>query len=426
LERLEIRPLNGPATADGLRVPGSKSITNRALLLAALADGESELHHALFSDDTVYMARALRRLGVAVEEDQKAERFRVAGTGGRLRTSSATLYGGNAGTAVRFLVALACLGEGRIVIDGSERMRQRPITDLVDALRQLGAQIDCPSGCPPVTVEAHGLDGGAASVSGSRSSQYLSALLMVAPYAREDIEVRLSDDLVAKPYVDMTLTLMKQFGVDVAREGYTRFRIAHGQRYRAQSSYDVEADASSAHYFLAAAALTRGRVRVEGVGTDSLQGDARFARILERMGARVTWTAKDVTVEGTSGLAGIDADMGDLSDTALTVAAIAPFAGSAVRVRNVAHLRLQESDRIAAVACELRKLGATVREHDDGWEIEPSLLHGGEVETYDDHRIAMAFSLIGLRVPGIVILDPGCVGKTFPRFFETLERLRGS
>lgn len=423
-ERKVIRPLSAPAAADGIRVPGSKSITNRVLLLAAMAAGESDLRHALFSDDTEYMAAALRLLGVEVHAEAAAARFRVRGLGGRMAPDAATLHAGNAGTAVRFLTAFACLGSGVYVVDGGERMRQRPIGDLVAALRQLGADIDCASGCPPVTIRAAGLDGGRAKVSGARSSQYLSAVLMVAPYARNDVELQVTDDLVARPYIDMTIAVMRQFGVSVERDGYRVFRIAAGQRYRSQPEYDVEADASSAHYFLAAAALTGGRVRIEGVGTTSLQGDARFASVLERMGAAVTWGDQDVTVEGPTQLRGIDVDMGDMSDTALTLAAIAPFASANVRIRNAAHLRIQESDRIAAVATELRKLGGTVTEYDDGWEIEPSALHGGEVDTYEDHRVAMAFAVVGLRVPGVVILDPACVNKTFPTYFETLERLR--
>jgi 3-phosphoshikimate 1-carboxyvinyltransferase len=372
------------------------------------------------------MAEALRSLGVEVVEDQAAAVFRVRGSGGRLGATSATLYAGNAGTAVRFLTALACLNRGECTVDGSERMRQRPIQDLVTALRQLGAEIVCPTGCPPVTVRAAGLRGGLAQLSGSRSSQYLSAVLMVAPYAREDVEIEVVDELVAKPYIDLTIAVMQQFGVAVQRDGYRMFRIAAGQRYQPQAAYDVEADASSAHYFLAAAALTGGRVRVERIGTASLQGDVRFASVLERMGAAVKWSEHDITVEGSPRLSGLDVDMGDISDTAMTLAVLAPFAASPVRIRNVAHLRIQESDRIAAVATELRKLGGGVNEHRDGWEIEPSRLHGGEVETYDDHRIAMAFGVVGLRVPGVVILDPECVRKTFPSYFETLERLRVS
>jgi 3-phosphoshikimate 1-carboxyvinyltransferase len=430
----EIVPLSRPALADGLRVPGSKSITNRVLLLAALAEGETVLRHALFSDDTRHMAAALRALGVAVEASEATGTLRVRGDSRfgppPARTAPAApaieLYTGNAGTAARFLTALACVRSagGPCVIDGSERMRRRPIADLVSALRTLGAAIECPTGCPPVTVREPVPLRGSTRVDGSRSSQYLSALLMIAPYALEDVEIQVTGESIARPYIDMTVAMMGQFGVNLRRDGYRAFRIAAGQRYRPQAEYEIEADASSAHYLLAAAALTAGRVRVEGIGTASLQGDVRFATVLERMGATVTWGEKEIAVQGPARLRGIDVDMGDISDTAMTLAVLAPFATTPVRIRNVAHLRIQESERIAAVANELRKLGGRVIEHDDGWEIEPSTLHGGEVETYDDHRIAMAFALVGLRVPGVVILDPDCVGKTFPGYFETLEKLR--
>ncbi len=420
-EQIEIRPLTEPAHADGLRVPGSKSITNRALLLAALAGGTSELRHALFSDDTKYMAAALRQLDLSVSEDQAAASFVLRGQLGPI-VPMRCLQGGNAGTAVRFLVALGCVIPGSVVVDGNERMRQRPIADLVDALRQLGAHIECPTGCPPVTVRK-GIEGGHAAVNGERSSQYLSALLMVAPYAERGVELEVTGELIAKPYVDMTIAVMRQFGVEVERDGYRQFQVKPG-RYRAPAVYEIEPDASSAHYFLAAAALTRGRVRIDGIGSESLQGDAHFADVLERMGARVTWSADSIAVEGPEQLDGIDVDMGDISDTAMTTAVLAPFARGPVRVRNVAHLRIQESDRIAAVVDELRKLGGDVKAEADGWTIAPSTLHGGAVETYDDHRIAMAFSLIGLRVKGVVIRNPACVTKTFPNYFEFLEKLR--
>ncbi len=418
---LKIAPLRQPPDAC-VRVPGSKSITNRALLLAALAEGESAVRGALFSDDTAVMAESLRRLGVEVRADAAAERFDVRGSGGCLPAPAAELQVGNAGTAARFLVACTCLGHGRFVVDGGERMRQRPISDLLEALAALGAQLSSPSGCPPVTVVADGLPGGRAAVRGGRSSQYLSALLMVAPYARQDVELAVSGELIAKPYVDMTIAVMHQFGVEVERHGYASFRVRCGQRY-AGRDYAVEADASSAHYFLAAAALTGGRVRVEGIGTSSLQGDARFADVLAAMGARVERGAESTTVRGAR-LRGIDVDMNDISDTALTLAVLAPFASGPVRIRGVGHIRQQESERVAAVTAELRKLGANVRERSDGWEIEPSELHGGEVDTYDDHRIAMAFALLGLRVPGVLIRDPDCVAKTFPDFFARLEGLR--
>ncbi|MFI5396558.1 MAG: 3-phosphoshikimate 1-carboxyvinyltransferase [Candidatus Binatia bacterium] len=432
VDSLAIEPLRGAPNTEphSYRVPGSKSITNRALLLAALAAGESTIERALFSDDTHYMSDALRRLGIPVDSDPRetdlfrSEVFHVQGCGGSIPAREARLETGNAGTAARFLVACACLGHGRFIVDGNERMRQRPIGDLLDALRQLGARVSSSTGCPPVTVDADSLPGGTARVKGERSSQYLSALLMVAPYAQHDVELEVVGELIAKPYVDLTLGVMNQFGVTVARDGYQRFHVSHGQCYRAQVHYLVEPDASSAHYLLAAAALTGMLVRVEGLTTASLQGDARFVEVLEQMGATVTRHPNALEVLGPSQLRGIDVDLNAISDTAPTVAVLATFASSASRVRNVAHIRLQESDRIGNVVAELRKLGARIEEHDDGWTIEPSSLHGGEVEPYDDHRLAMAFSLIGLRVPGIVIRNPGCVRKTFPDFFEQLQGLR--
>lgn len=425
VQTIAITPLAAVPPPMRLRAPGSKSLTNRALLVAALAVGETEIEGALFSDDTERMCEALVRLGVEIESLPEQQRFRVRGCGGHFAASEAELFAGNAGTAARFLVAAACLGQGRYVVDGNARMRQRPIGDLVEALRQLGADVQAPSGCPPVHIVANGLPGGTTRVRGGSSSQYLSALLMVAPYARGEVVVELFDGLVARPYIDMTLGVMAQFGVEVERQGYERFRIAGNRTYRAVPRYAVEPDASSAHYFLAAAALTGGEVRIDGIGTQSLQGDAHFADVLERMGASVERGTDFIVVRGSGGLDGIDVDMGDISDTSLTLAVVAPLARGPVRVRNVKHLRLQESERIAVVTTELRKLGADVTEYEDGWEVRPSVLHGGEVETHDDHRIAMAFALLGLRVPGIVIRDPACVRKTFPNYFAELARLRG-
>lgn len=423
-----VQPLTHPAANPGFRVPGSKSITNRALLLAALAEGESTIDRALFSDDTRYMAAALAHLGVAVEtrpvDSCGGETFHVRGAGGRIPVQEATLETGNAGTAARFLVAYACLGRGRFVVDGSERMRQRPIEDLLDALRQLGACVTAPTGCPPVSIDASGLRGGTARVKGERSSQYLSALLMVAPYAECDVEIEVVGELIAKPYIDLTLGVMEQFGVTVQRDDYRHFHVRHGQCYRAQPHYLVEPDASSAHYFLAAAALSGMRAHIEGLTTASLQGDARFVDVLERMGATVCRHPHVLEVHGPPQLRGVDVDLNAISDTAATLAVLATFAATPTRIRNVAHIRHQESDRIRNVTTELRKLGAQITEHADGWTIEPSRLHGGAVEPYEDHRLAMAFALIGLRVPGIEIRNPECVRKTFPDFFVQLDGLR--
>jgi len=419
-----IAPLTAPPDAV-VRVPGSKSISNRVALLAALADGPSELDGILFSDDTRHMATALRALGVAVAADEAAARLTIEGCGGRWPSAAAALDVGNAGTAMRFLVAALCLGHGRFRIDGTARMRERPIQELVDALRPLGGNAICElrSGAPPVLIEAHGLVGGATTLSAARSSQFVSALLQAAPYAAHDVAITLIGPVIAEPYIDMTIAIMAQWGVTVERDGRRVFRVRAGQRYRARR-YAVEPDASSAHYFWAAAALTGGRVRVEGLSRTSLQGDVAFAALLERMGAEVRWEAEAIEVRGRDRLDGVTVDMNAYSDTAPTLAALAPFASGPVRIDNVAHLRLQESDRLHAVASELGRLGARVEERPDGLTIWPSVLRGTALDTYDDHRLAMALALIGLRVPGVVIRDPGCVAKTFPDYFTRLDELR--
>ena len=420
---IAVAPLTVPPDAV-IAVPGSKSISNRVALLAALATGRSTLDGVLFSDDTRHMATALAALGVVVTADEPAARLVIDGCGGRWPARAAELFVGNAGTAMRFLVAALCLGDGTYRVDGTARMRERPIQELLDALAPLGgaAVSERASGAPPVVVRAHGLRGGRTTLDTGRSSQFLSALLQVAPYAAQDVEIALTGALIAEPYVDMTIAVMAQWGVTVARDG-ARFRVRAGQRYRAQA-YAVEPDASSAHYFWAAAALSGGRVRTPGLSRASLQGDVRFAGLLEQMGAEVTWEADAITVRGRGPLGGVTVDMNGFSDTAPTLAALAPFASGPVRIDNVAHLRLQESDRLAAVASELTRLGARVEERPDGLTVWPSALHGAAIETYDDHRIAMAFALVGLRVPGVSITDPGCVAKTFPDYFARLERLR--
>lgn len=418
-----IIPLAAPPDAT-VSVPGSKSLTNRALVLAALAVGTSRLANALFSDDTSVMVESLRRLGFRVEVDPAALTMTVHGRGGVVPEGSAELFAGGAGTAARFLTAVACLGHGRYRIDGIPRMRERPIQDLLDALGMLGASITAPGGCPPVTVEARGLRGGRAVVRGDVSSQFVSALLMAAPYADGDVEVVVEGRLVGAPYVDLTLAVMEAFGVEVERDGLRRFHIRTGQRYRGRE-YAVEPDASSAAYFLAAAAVTGGRVAVPGLSTGSLQADARFADVLEQMGCRVERGPDLIAVQGPGTLRGVDADLGAMSDQTMTLAAIAPFAAGPTRIRGVAHIRHQESDRLAATAAELRRIGQEVEEHDDGLGIDPRPVRSALIQTYEDHRIAMAFAVTGLRAPGIAIADPGCVAKTFPDFFERLEGLRG-
>jgi 3-phosphoshikimate 1-carboxyvinyltransferase len=364
----------------------------------------------------------LRALGIAVEEDADGARFVVDGLGGRFPATAADLDVGASGTAARFLTAALTLGRGRYTLDGVPRMRERPIQPLLDALQQLGADARSlrENGCPPVVVQAAGLAGGTCAVRGDISSQYLSALLMVGPCAAGGLTVGVEGELVSRPFVDLTMAVMRDFGAAV-REEQGRFLVPPG-RYAARD-YAIEPDATAASYFFAAAALTGGRVRVEGLGRDSVQGDLAFVDVLERMGCAVARGERSVTVSGPSRLAGIDVDLGAISDTAQTLAALAPFAAGPVTLRNLAHTRQQETDRLAAVAAELRRLGGRVDERPDGLTIYPSTLRGGTVQTYGDHRMAMSFALLGLRVPGIRIADPGCVSKTFPDFFDRFAAL---
>jgi 3-phosphoshikimate 1-carboxyvinyltransferase len=409
----------GPVSAL-VRIPGSKSITNRALTLGALAHGRTVIEGALFSDDTLLMAIGLRALGLVVEADPEGERFTVWGQGGRIPAADASIDAGNAGTVARFLTAAAALGSGRYLIDGSPRMRERPIGDLVAALRALGGDLEAPSGAPPVLIRGRGLAGGKAAVRGEASSQFLSALLLVAPLARGAVELTTEGGLVAAPYVDMTVEMMRAFGADPRRAGNV-FRITPG-RYDARA-YVVEPDASSASYFFAAAAITGGRVAVPGLTRNSLQGDLEFVDVLVRMGCEASWSEAGVSVSGPQRLRGVDVDLNRISDMTMTLAAMAPFADGVVRIRNVAHIRRQESDRLAALATELRRLGQEVRELPDGLEIHPRPLRPALVQTYGDHRIAMAFAVTGLRAGEVTIADPECVRKTFPDFFARLDRV---
>jgi 3-phosphoshikimate 1-carboxyvinyltransferase len=412
------------------RIPGSKSITNRALLVAALADGESELTGALHSDDTRYMAAALNALGVAVETDEAGERFRVQGGGGTFPATQADLFVGNAGTAMRLLTAALPLGRGTYRIDGVPRMRKRPLAPLLQALTDLGADAvsEEGTGCPPVVVHAGGLRGGRTAMAGDQSSQFFSALLLAAPYAEQGVEVEVIGDLVSKPYMPMTAAVMRAFGVELEldTEEWRVFRVAPGQRYRGRT-YRIEPDASNASYFFAAAAVTGGRVRVDGLGRDSTQGDLHFVDVLAAMGATVSITEDYVEVIGppVGSLRGVDLDLNAISDTAQTLAAIAPFASGPTTIRGVEHARLKETDRVAALATELRRLGQTVEERPDGLTIHPSPIVPADVHTYDDHRMAMSFAITALRAPGVRILDPGCVAKTFPDFFARLAEVTG-
>jgi 3-phosphoshikimate 1-carboxyvinyltransferase len=420
-ESIEIHP-SGPVRGT-IRPPGSKSITNRALVCAALAEGESLLTGALDSEDTRVMLESLGRLGVAVEHNPVAATVRVAGCGGRLPAGPVDLYVANSGTTARFLTAMLSLGQGVYRLDGTPRMQERPIADLLDALRQLGVEVvsESPGGCPPVVVRGRGLRGGRATIAGNISSQFLSGLLLVAPYADTDVELTVEGTLVSRPYIDMTLAVMASFGVQVQNADPCRFIIPAAQHYRGQH-YAIEPDASAASYFFAAAAITQGEATVEGLSRDSLQGDVAFADCLARMGCDVRCSADSITVVGHP-LSGIDVDMNAISDTAQTLAAVALFAEGSTTIRGIAHIRHKETDRIHALAVELRKLGAAVEERPDGLTVTPGVLRGAEIDTYDDHRMAMSLALPGLVVPGVVIRDPGCTAKTYPRFFEDLKRL---
>ena len=420
---IEIQPIRNPIDTT-IEVPGSKSYTNRALLVAALARGSSTITGALFSDDTHYMCNALQKLGIEIDADEKQARFEVHGNGGDIPVSSAELYIGNSGTTSRSLTAYVSLGRGKFVIDGDAPMRHgRPIADLLDALTQIGvsARSQFDNGHLPVIIEANGLEGGKTRLDVSKSSQFLTALLLIAPYAKNDVEIQVVGER-EMPYIDITLAVMEAFGVEVVSEGYRYFRIEEGQRYQ-QRIYNVEPDASNASYFFAAAALTGGRVTVEHLSLDSMQGDIQFVRILEQMGCQVTVSDNGITLTGPRQLRGVDADMRAISDTSLTLAAIAPFADSKVTLRNIEHTRWQETDRIHAMVTELRKLGVPVIEHQDGLEISPSPVTPAAIDTYEDHRMAMAFALVGLKASGIRINDPECVSKTFPNYFEVLEQL---
>jgi len=434
-DAIEIQP-TGPLHGS-VRPPGSKSITNRALVCAALAEGESLLAGALDSEDTRVMIDALGQLGLSVDHDARRSAIRVVGSAGRLPASRAELYVANSGTTMRFLTAVVTCGHGTYRLDGTPRMRERPIEDLLDALRQLGADVrsESENGCPPVIARANGLSGGPAIVAGNISSQFLSGLLMVAPSAADRVHLHVAGELVSEPYVRMTLAVMSAFGVKVeyedrfslifpTQERLARFVVPAGQRYRA-TRYEIEPDASAASYFFAAAAVTGGRVTVEGLTRDSLQGDVAFCDCLAHMGCDVRYDPGEITVVGKP-LRGIDVDMNPISDTVQTLAAVALFAQGPTTITGVAHIRHKETDRIHALATELRKLGAEVDERPDGLKIVPGVLRPAEIDTYDDHRMAMSLAVVGLASPGVVIRDPGCTAKTYPGFFDDLRKLARS
>jgi 3-phosphoshikimate 1-carboxyvinyltransferase len=404
-------------------LPGSKSLSNRVLLLSMLAEGTTQIQNLLDSDDVRYMIGALEKLGITLQETREKNEISVEGCSGRIPNSDLELMLGNAGTAMRPLTAALTLGQGRYVLDGVPRMRERPIVDLVEGLQQLGAKVRLLNGPPgpPVEILAQGLPGGTARIKGSVSSQFLSAILMAAPGAEKDVTLEIDDTLVSVPYVEMTLALMERFGVHVENRDFQEFHIPGKQTYHSPGDFFVEGDASSASYFLAGAAITGGTVTVHGCGTESLQGDSKFAEVLEQMGAETQWQPHSVTVRGNT-LKGVDLDMNRMPDAAMTLAVAALFAEGTTKIRNVYNWRLKETERMKAVTTELRKLGAEVEEGDDYLIIDPpDQIQSTEIETYDDHRMAMAFSLAACGAESVTILDPGCVSKTFPDYFEVLK-----
>jgi len=419
---LTLKPI---AKIDGeVNLPGSKSLSNRALLIAALAEGTTTITNLLESDDTRHMLNALQKLGVQYTLSDDRTECTIIGNGGPFDSSEPVeLFLGNAGTAMRPLTAALTLGRGEYLLTGEPRMKERPIRHLVDALRQSGATIDYleNEGYPPLKIHANGLQGGAVEIDGSISSQFLTALLMAAPMAKEDMTITIVGELVSKPYIDITLDIMQRFGVEVVNEGYQRFIVKAGQRYKALDHFMVEGDASSASYFLAAAAIKGGRVKVTGIGKNSVQGDVKFAEVLEKMGANVEW-AEDYIAVSRGALHAIDMDFNHIPDAAMTIATTALFAKGTTTLRNIYNWRVKETDRLHAMATELRKVGAEVEEGEDYLKITPpTKLNHAAIDTYDDHRMAMCFSLLALDPVSVTINDPECTAKTFPNYFEVLQ-----
>ncbi|WP_038176922.1 MULTISPECIES: 3-phosphoshikimate 1-carboxyvinyltransferase [Vibrio] len=424
MESLTLQPIN--KVNGEVNLPGSKSVSNRALLLAALANGTTRLTNLLDSDDIRHMLNALTQLGVSYTLSQDKTVCEVEGLGKPFTSPQALeLFLGNAGTAMRPLAAALCLSDGEFVLTGEPRMKERPIGHLVTALRQAGAKIDYleNENYPPLKIYGTGLQGGTVEIDGSISSQFLTAFLMSAPLAQDDVTIKIIGDLVSKPYIDITLHIMQQFGVEVENDNYQQFVIRKGQSYVAPGEFLVEGDASSASYFLAAAAIKGGEIKVTGIGKKSIQGDVQFADALEKMGAEIEW-GDDYVISRVGVLNAVDMDFNHIPDAAMTIATTALFAKGTTAIRNVYNWRVKETDRLAAMATELRKVGAEVEEGEDYIIITPpqQLIHAA-IDTYDDHRMAMCFSLVALSDTPVTINDPKCTSKTFPDYFDKLAGL---
>lgn len=424
MNSLTLEPI---AKIDGeINLPGSKSLSNRALLVAALAKGTSKITNLLESDDTRHMLSALKTLGIEYTLSENKTECIIVGNGGPVSSEVMhELFLGNAGTAMRPLCAALCLGQGSYLLTGEPRMKERPIGHLVDALRQAGAHITYKEneGYPPLQIEADGLSGGDVEIEGAISSQFLTALLLAAPMAKEDMTITIIGELVSKPYIDITLHIMKVFGVEVLNDNYETFKIKGGQTYQAVETFMVEGDASSASYFLAAAAIKGGTVKVTGIGKKSIQGDVLFVDVLEQMGANVEWGDDYVSVSKGE-LHAIDMDFNHIPDAAMTIATTALFVEGTTTLRNIYNWRVKETDRLFAMATELRKVGAEVEEGEDYLKITaPKVLKHAAIDTYDDHRMAMAFSLLALDPVSVTINDPECTAKTFPTYFDVLRSI---
>jgi 3-phosphoshikimate 1-carboxyvinyltransferase len=414
------RPIDTVAGINArVSVPPSKSYTNRALIVAALADGVTKLIHPSRSDDSVYLVKALRQMGVEIQELKDS--FKITGTNGSPRAPEEEVFVGNAGTAMRFLTSFAALAKGETRLNGDEAMRKRPINDLLAALNAAGVKCTSENGCPPVAIHGGALAGGDISLKASVSSQFVSSILLSAPYAKKPLHLLISGKLSSLPYVDMSLHVMRTFGATVDFIEPSIYHVHTGDQYIGQE-YIIEGDASAATYFFAAAAITGGKVTVNNLTADSLQGDIRFVNVMEQMGCRVTKHDDSVDVQG-GHLKGFDIDMNQIPDCVPTLAVVAAFAQGPTTITNVAHLEHKETNRLKALASELGKLGARVELTDEGIIINPGKLRGADIETYNDHRMAMSFAVAGLKVPGIRIKNPGCVSKSFPDFWNEFEKL---
>ena len=416
---IKIKPLN-KLKKNVIEVPGSKYIANRVLMLAALADGESTITNVPENNDIRHAIKALQNFGIDIQ--QNGNTLKIQGTGGKIHPKSDVINVGESGTLMRFITAVSALSKTKVTITGSKRITERPVDHLVDALGQVGISCESPTGCPPVSIQGGKIAGGEIRVQGNISSQFISGLLLVAPFAEGDLKISLTSELVSVKYVDMTIKMMEEFGVKVERQGYKEFFIADGQKYQARK-FIIPGDWSSASYFLAAAAVLQDKIEIINLDLNSTQGEAKFYEVLEKMGCRVDLGENSVKLTSNQPLKGVDVDMGNMPDVAQTLAAIASFADGKTTIRNIEHLRYKECDRVEKTANELRKIGGNVSTTKDSITIVPSELTGGQVETHNDHRMAMSFALCGLKAENVIINNPEVSAKSFPIYWEKLQEI---